>query len=180
MVTLSLLFSFQGQGVMEVFCAFKCSVDNFIIIWTILSVALKVLIHLPAIVLAFLTRKVKVDALNDSRSTIAIIHISTVLNVLIFVASFALATFHNAVAVFLSTLIFLNSMIFLAFTFIPKVSWTALYIHSFKTVLHIQMVALYKDPKGERIFNSSTATVATTNTVKRSDMAPKSAHTPSE
>ena len=130
MVSLWLVPSLQEQGVTEVFCAFRCSVDNFIIVWLILSAAFKVLIHLPAIVLAFLTRRVKVDALNDYKPTLAIIHISTVLNVLLMVTLFAFATFQNAAAVSSSTLIFLNSMFFLGLTFIPKVSWIPWYVYT--------------------------------------------------
>ena len=117
-----IILSLQEQGITEVFCTFRCSVNGFLIAWSILSSAFKALIHLVAIVLSYLTRKVKVDALNDYKFTLATIHISTVLNVLLVVALFALAQFQNAAAVSLSTLTFLDSFFFLVLTFVPKVS----------------------------------------------------------
>ena len=117
-----LIFSLQEQGVTEVFCTFRCTINGFLIAWSGLSAAFRFLIHLVAIVLAFLIRKVKVDALNDYKFTLAIIHISTVLSVLFVVSMFALGNFQNAAAVSLSTLTFLDSFFFLVLTFVPKVS----------------------------------------------------------
>ena len=170
MVTLWLIFSLQEQGVTEVFCTIRCSVNGFLIAWSILSAAFRGLIHLAAVVVAFLIRKVKVNALNDYRYTLAIIHISTVLNVLLMVALFVLSNFQNVSAVSLSTLTFLDSFFFLVLTFVPKVSWIAAYIVR-SVIIHVlnvhyycsKMVALYKDPKGERIFEKSSVAVADGN-----------------
>ena len=109
------------QEVTELFCIFRCGINGFIIAWSILSAIFKGLIHLAAIVLTFFTRKVKVDALNDYKYTLAIIHISTVLNVLLVLAFFVFVNYQNAAVVSFSTLTFLDSFFFLVLTFIPKV-----------------------------------------------------------
>ena len=123
----SLSLYLQEQGVTELFCVFRCSVNEFLIVWAILAAIFKIIIHMAAIILAFLTRKVKVDALNDYKYNFVLIHISTVLNVLLVAAIFGLGSRQNVAAFSFSTIIFLDSFFFLVLTFVPKVGHHMLY-----------------------------------------------------
>ena len=181
------------------------SFTNFIYFY--LALVYKVVIHVVGLVLAFLTRKVKVDPLNDSRYASIIIYCSCFLIVLVVVAPFVLPSeiVHYVV---LKSLVFVGQCVFLGLTFVPKVRHSMLHytfllvvylVNSSITIeliicmhavnLHynlvyfeslpiacdsniammrigdylmyyfgyfyielIQMVSLYKDPKGEKIF----------------------------
>lgn len=78
-------------------------------------------IHIIALVLACLIRKVKIDVLNDSRETRALIYISTILMVVYFSIQFTLYEFATLIDIAWALLIFIGSMIILGLTFIPKV-----------------------------------------------------------
>lgn len=112
----------QEQGVLVTFCAFRCNNNVYLLIWAVLSVAFKLVIHSIAIVLAFLVRKIEFTALDNSTYTLAIIYTSSVINILLVVFLFALLNYKNLSTVAFSTLIFVDSMTFLSLTFIPTVS----------------------------------------------------------
>ena len=85
------------------------------------AIIYKVVIHVMGLVLAFLTRKVKLDALNDSRYSSAIIYCSCVF---LFVASVLvfLVEDNNLYAILWTFLTFVEVCTFLGLTFIPKVN----------------------------------------------------------
>ena len=94
-----------------------------------LALAYKVIIHIIGLVLAFLTRKVKVDPLNDSRYSAAIIYCSCVMLVLAVIVVFALSGV-NVYAGVWSSFVFAEVCVFLGLTFIPKVHVNnALHVH---------------------------------------------------
>ena len=75
-----------------------------------------------AIVLAFRIRNIEVGTVNDSKSTMAIIYSSSILIVILVIVIFAVSDYYvDATAIAVSVLIFLEVIIFLGFTFIPKV-----------------------------------------------------------
>lgn len=100
---------------------FRCGKSIHSIIFVILSIAYKVILHVIAVVLALLTRKVKVAVLNDSRETVAIIYISSVVMLVIFLALAALRQSLTLINTVWIILIFIAAMIHLGLTFIPKV-----------------------------------------------------------
>ena len=76
--------------------------------------------HVIGLVLAFLTRKVKIDPLNDSRYSAAIIYSSCVMLVLGTIVVFALSGVNTYAGVWTS-LVFVEVCVFLGLTFVPKV-----------------------------------------------------------
>ena len=87
-----------------------------------LSVAYKVIIHVIGLVLAFLTRIVKIDSLNDSKYSTAIIYYSC-FNLLVLVPIFIFVISRiNEFAYAWTTIVFIEVCMFLGLTFIPKVS----------------------------------------------------------
>ena len=83
----------------------------------------KVIIHAIGLVLAFLTRKVKIDALNDSKYSAAIIYSSCIMLSLAVVVIVSLNR-QNLYAGIWTSLVFVQVCVFLGLTFIPKVSHT--------------------------------------------------------
>ena len=76
-------------------------------------------------VLAFRIRNIEVGTVNDSKSTIAIIYSSSILIVILIIVIFAVNDYYvDATTISVSVLIFLEVIIFLGFTFIPKVGGT--------------------------------------------------------
>lgn len=111
---------------MQVFCVFICGVDGYVISWSIVSTIFKFILHIAALVVAYLNRKVKVDALNDYKYNLSIIAISSLLNFILIAAYFLLVDRQNSRAAIFSTVTFLDSVVFLTLTFVPKVSFTHL------------------------------------------------------
>lgn len=97
--------------------------STFYLIYLGFVIVYKLVIHVTGLVVAFLTRKVTVDALNDSKYSAAIIYISTLLLVLGVVIIILLAqsdiTIYSGVW---TTLVFMEVCVFLGLTFIPKVN----------------------------------------------------------
>lgn len=95
-----------------------------------MAVAYKFILHVIALVLAILIRKVKVNVLNDSRETIAIIYASTVLLLVACLMLGVLSETVSLLSLVWSILVFLVSMTHLGLTFVPKVSnWYYLRVH---------------------------------------------------
>ena len=83
----------------------------------------KVTIHIIGLVLAILTRKVKIDPLNDAKYSAAIIYCSCFIIVLVIVTVFALYDVYvNVYAGVFTSVVFMEVCLFLGLTFIPKVS----------------------------------------------------------
>ena len=98
---------------------FKASSPSFF--WEMLIFAYLVVLQIIGLVLAFQTRKVKLQGLKDSKFVAAIIYISSIILVALALVTFSLRTYINigtGISVFG---IFLLTTIFLALIFIPKV-----------------------------------------------------------
>lgn len=93
--------------------------------------------QLVAVYLAFRTRKVKIKALNDAKYLAFIIYSSTVTITVMIIGAISLRDFLNADAAVFSTGVLLFTSLILGLLFVPK------------------MVSLYKDPRGEFVFNRS-------------------------
>lgn len=102
-----------------VLVCFKASSPTFF--WEIFIFAYLAVLQIIGLVLAFQTRKVKLQGLKDSKFVAAIIYISSIILVALALVTFTLRTFINigtGISVFG---IFLLTTIFLALIFIPKV-----------------------------------------------------------
>ena len=102
-------------------CVLRCNENVFFLIWSSLAIIHQFILHAAAIALAILTRKVKVNALNDSKYTAAGIYISTMLTIILLVVIFQLEAFKNTLVSVITTVVFLDSTTFLVLTFVPKV-----------------------------------------------------------
>ena len=78
------------------------------------------IIHVIGLVLAILTRKIKIDSLNDSKYSTAIIYCSCFLLILLTISNFAVSGLNRSTAVW-TLFVFIGVCIFLGLTFIPKV-----------------------------------------------------------
>ena len=90
------------------------------LIYLALIISFKLVIHIIGLVLAFLTRKVKIDPLNDSRYSAILIYFSCVLLVIAIVI-FILLEDNNLYAGIWTTFVLIEVCLFLGFNFIPKV-----------------------------------------------------------
>ena len=86
------------------------------------AIGYKLILHGIGVVLACLIRKVKVDILNDSRETVAIIYCSTVLLVVATLVVLALNSSPNLANIAWAVIVFLASLTHLGLTYVPKVS----------------------------------------------------------
>ena len=81
-----------------------------------------VLLQIVGIILAFQTRKVKINILNDSKSVAALVYISSIVLVVIVLVTLILRSYINISAALFSAGIIILATVFLIFTFVPKVS----------------------------------------------------------
>ena len=85
------------------------------------TVSIKLIMHIIAIVLSIRIRNVKIDVINDTKESQAIVYISTVLILSLMACSFTLEGFANAYGIGIGVCVYLESITFLGLTFIPKV-----------------------------------------------------------
>jgi gamma-aminobutyric acid type B receptor len=126
-----------GKDILEKHYVWRCySSESHLLISDIIIFIYLSLLQFVGIILAFQTRKVKITALNDSKSVTALIYISSIVLVVIVLITFILRSHINiSAAVFAGGIIVLATF-FLVLVFIPKV------------------VNLYRDPAGEMIFDN--------------------------
>ena len=118
-----LLSSIQAQGYTVVNNIIVCGNSSiYYIIYISLTIAFKLVIHVTGLILAFVTRKVKIDPLNDSRYSAALIYVST-LFLLASLVIFFLVEDNNIYAAVWTTYVLAEVCVFLGLNFIPKVSW---------------------------------------------------------
>ena len=131
------------------------------IIWIILILVYIALTQLVAVFLAFLTRKVEIKAMNDAKSIAVIIYLTTVIVTIMIICAIVLRDYLNADGATFGGLLLLFTTITLSLLFIPKVIFQDCNVYQVtctfmcvNTHTNKQMVILYRDPKGERIFRS--------------------------
>ena len=89
-----------------------------------LAAIFKLVLHVIAIILAFRIRKIEVDVINDYKYTSIMVYSSTVLIVLVVIFIYVFDDYINTVAVLVGLVLFLEAVIFLGMTFVPKVIYT--------------------------------------------------------
>ena len=90
-------------------------------IWVAAIIIYKLFLHGVGLVLAFLTRNIEIDALNDSKYSAAMTYCSSFILILLIFTVPATANNPNLEDSSYCILIFLLIVMFLGFTFIPKV-----------------------------------------------------------
>ena len=110
----------QGLGVRQIHYYYRCYSDSQLI-WLFMSYIYKVLLQIAAIYFAFMSRKVKVKVLNDSKQIAAIIYITSLLLVIsVFGFWIGLSLLNTSTAIF-SLAQLLTATVILGLLFIPKV-----------------------------------------------------------
>ena len=112
---------------------YRCGNTIYYYIFIGIAVLYKLILHAIGLVLAWLTRKVEIDVLNDYKSTVATVICSSILMIALCIAlpllSFSNSPFEfNAVW---ATLAFLIIGVHLGLIFIPKVSFRLLLVLSY-------------------------------------------------
>ena len=116
-----LTFNQQSQEVTEHLVVNRCDDTIYLTIFIALTLAYKFLLHVIALVMAFLIRKVHIDVLNDSRETRTLIYILSISIVVYFAVHYALYDYRSLVEIAWATVIFMASMTVLGLMFVPKV-----------------------------------------------------------
>ena len=109
-------------GVEEIPYFYYCYNTAPVLAWLITSYVYKLLLQMAAMYFAFMTRKVKIKALNDSKEIAVIIYITSLILVATVGAGFALG--HSYPDAFASVVGFgrmVTATVILAMVFIPKV-----------------------------------------------------------
>ena len=136
------LFTYlQDSGIVEIYKVWQCYAYSDgsppLIIDIIIFIYLS-LLQFVGIILAIQTRKVKINALNDSKSVTVLIYISSIVLVMIFIVSFLSRGHYNtSTALFSGGIIFLAT-VFLVITFVPKVCKNLTH----KSTVHITLTTL--------------------------------------
>ena len=126
--------------------------------WRILLMTYTAFLQCLGIILAFQTRKVKISALNDSKYVAAIIYISSITLLTLLFTHFGFYEYINISYGTLNGVIFVNTTVYLGLMFCPKVS-TNLFNKFCFICFYLQMINLYKDPGGKKIFEKSFSSV---------------------
>lgn len=103
------------------FCSVVCGSDLYFAVYVGFNVSYKFILHIIGLVLAFLTRNIEVDVLNDGKYTTAIILCSSFIFVVGGVLTITSVTI-DEFAVLWSIIVLVIVIVFMGFTFIPKVS----------------------------------------------------------
>ena len=117
------LFSIsQESDVLETYYIWRCySTDSPPMILQLLIFIYLILLQVVGIILAFQTRKVKINVLNDAKSVAVLIYISSIVLVVIGLIKFFVRSYINVSAAIFSGGILVLATFFLALIFIPKV-----------------------------------------------------------
>lgn len=154
----------QSQDVLEEEYIYFCGATIIFSVFTAISSLYKIILHGVGLFLAFKTRKVEIDVLNDYKYIVAIICCSTIILVLIsitilFVQDTSLST------LLWNCMVSSIGWVYLGFTFIPKASCRVCVLEM--NLSSFQFIALYKDPQGEKIFNKTYTGSRSTTELKR-------------
>lgn len=91
----------------------------------------KGILQVVALLLAFMTRKVKVKGLDDAKYIAAIIYITSIVIAVITVSEYSISQYINAYAVVFSTGILAAPTCVLILVFVPTVSITVVHITAY-------------------------------------------------
>ena len=136
-------------------------VNDGAIVWLAISYAYKGLLQLVAVLMAFHTRNVRIKALNDSTEIAAIIYINSITLALLTVVEFALSNYHEVHAGMFGLALLVGATLFLSLVFVPRVCshyglvvLAIVLVYLYRCAI-LQLVHLYKDPKGETVLDPS-------------------------
>ena len=99
-----------------------CIQSNYYILFVIVTTVFKIFLHIIGLLLAFLTRKIKVEALNESKYTAAMVYYSSFLVIFASIILELTKDSDNLRKPFWAFVITAVISVFLGLTFIPKVS----------------------------------------------------------
>lgn len=91
------------------------------LIWIIVLYAYILITQLIAVILAFKTRKVEIEILNDAKYIALIIYVTSIIVVIMIVCAILLSNFLNADGAVFGGLIYIFITTVLSIVFIPKV-----------------------------------------------------------
>ena len=92
------------------------------LIWIIVLYAYILLTQLFAVILAFKTRKVEIEILNDAKYVALIIYITSIIVLIMIVCAILLSNYLNADGAVFGGLLYIFTTTVLMIVFIPKVS----------------------------------------------------------
>ena len=113
----------QSSDVREEYSVWRCygtgSVPFYFDVMIFIYLAL---LQFVGIILAFQTRRVKINILNDSKAVASLVYISSIVLVVIVLVTFILRSYINVSAALFSGGIIVLATFFLLLMFVPKVS----------------------------------------------------------
>ena len=139
-------------------CSYSCGTTIFYTLYIGIAILYKLVLHAIGLFLAFKTRKVQIDVINDYKYVVVTVCCSTVVMLMICVILPLTMKKPTISSLSWSCLVFPLICIYLGLTFIPKV-WK-LMVKGDNNYVH-QFIALYKDPDGKKIFRKSENRTAT-------------------
>ena len=115
------LFSFMLQDGQRIeYFVYVCT-SNTVLIWQGIVFGYKALLQIIAIFLAFGTRKVTIEGLNDAKYIAGIIYVTSIVLAVLIVSFVTLEVYLNALAAMYSTGFTVLATLIMGFVFIPKV-----------------------------------------------------------
>ena len=113
----------QMSDVREDYSVWQCyETGSLPFIFDCIIFAYLILLQIVGIILAFQTRKVKINVLNDSKVVTILIYISSIVLVVIMLVTFILRNYINVSAAVHSGGVIVLATVFLLLIFVPKVS----------------------------------------------------------
>ena len=120
----TLLILPQEEGYTVRYYIWSCGISTYYQVWLFITVFYKLVIHFVGAVLAFFSRKAKVDPFSDSKYTAIIVYVSCVILFLTLVINLTTQSYVNIHTLSWTMLVFGGSCTVLGLTFIPKVVQT--------------------------------------------------------
>ena len=99
-----------------------CRNSPYSTVFSALTITHKIVIHIAAVFFAFQTRKIKITVLNEYKYNVAYAYCAAFVTFIVLVATFIVAQNQTLYAFFYSSILFVGCTVFLALTFVPKVS----------------------------------------------------------
>ena len=120
------------------------------LIWIIVLYAYILLTQLFSVILAFKTRKVEIEILNDAKYVALIIYITSIILVIMIVCAILLSNYLNADGAVFGALLHIFTTTVLMIVFIPKVSEViAMYLPALSPGFHILTTLHEKEGRGD-------------------------------
>ena len=111
----------QEEGYTVRYYIWSCGISIYYQVWLFITVIYKLIIHIVGAVLAFASRKAKVDPFSDAKYTAIIVYVSCVILILTLVINLTTPDYVNIHTLSWTMLVFGGSCTILGLTFIPKV-----------------------------------------------------------